>query len=268
MSTTKPTLAFFGATGGCTNACLIHTLRASHPCICLVRTPSKLRSQLTTQGIDNATIDRLVTFVEGNAHNIADVKRTLLSAGSKTLPDQIVTGLGAAPGLRFPTFRNWSPIYMDQPEICGKAANVLVSALKEIYEQNPNLRNGAKPALTFVSTTGITTGPADVPWSMRFLYHVILATPHVDKKKMEDVYRKESGGMFASVTGIRPTLLMGGIDVADAAGLQKVRAGTEAKPELGYTVKRADVGWWMYENVIRPEAVEGRWRGEMCSLTS
>ena len=79
---------------------------------------------------------------------------------------------------------------MDQPEICGKAASVLVSALKEIYEETPSLRNSAKPSLTFVSTTGITTGPADVPWSMRFLYHVILATPHVDKKKMEDVYRE------------------------------------------------------------------------------
>ena len=157
---------------------------------------------------------------------------------------------------------------MDQPDICGEAARVLVSALKEIYQENPALKNSPMPSLTFVSTTGITTGPADVPWAMRFLYHVILAVPHVDKKKMEDAYRKESGGLFASVTGIRPTLLMGGIDVADAAGLGKVRAGTEREPELGYTVKRADVGWWMFENVVRPEAAGGRWRGEMCSLTS
>jgi len=50
MSST--TVAFFGATGGVTNAVLVHTLKAGYRATALVRTPQKLRDQLTAQSID------------------------------------------------------------------------------------------------------------------------------------------------------------------------------------------------------------------------
>jgi len=101
---------------------------------------------------------------------------------------------------------------------------------------------------------------------MRFLYHQTLAEPHKDKKKMEDLYRgdvESADSVFRSIVGIRPTLLAGGADYTDAAGLEKVKAGTESKPAIGFQIKRADVGHWVFENVIsemnRKKEWEGRW---------
>ena len=95
----------------------------------------------------------------------------------------------------------------------------------------------------------------------------MLKIPHVDKRRMEDLYRGQmDNGVFKSVTGMRPTLLMGTADVTDCAGLGKVRAGTESEPQTGYWIKRSDVGEWIFVNWIQEQ--DGRWEGEMVSLTS
>jgi hypothetical protein len=54
----KPTIAFFGATGGCANACLVHTLNAGYSVAALARTPTKLKTQLLAQGLSEETLSR------------------------------------------------------------------------------------------------------------------------------------------------------------------------------------------------------------------
>ena len=273
MSTSAitPTIAFLGATGGCVNTCLVHTLRGGYKCVALVRTPEKLRKQLADQGVSESTLSSQLIVTQGNALSAADVKKTLTAGGSGTLVGTIVTGLGASPSLTFDWRHPLDIVKIDQPTLCGDAAEALLTALAEIYSEQPALK-ASKPALTFVSTTGITRGAEDVPAAMRYLYHSILAEPHKDKKNMENAFRgnMEKGGdeqVFRCVTGMRPTLLAGTVDVKDGQGVDTVRAGTEQHPTLGYTVKRADVGEWIYKHLINDTAARRQWEGEMITLT-
>ena len=275
------TVAFFGATGGVTNAILIHTLLAGHKATALVRTPQKLRDQLTSQGLSSDNIKNL-TIIEGNALDLPAVKRTLTASGPGTLPSVIVNGLGGTPSMTFKLSRPFQIFTLDNPHICETAATTLTNALKEIYTNQPALKSqrAAKPLLAFISTTGITRGPEDVPFAIRFLYHQMLTIPHADKKKTENIFRadaentNEEGKVFRGFVGVRPTLLTpfdnSPSNYKDVVGLAKVRAGTEMKPAIGYSIKRGDVGLWVWENVVR-EAVgggKGKWEGEMVSLTS
>jgi len=263
------TVTFFGATGGVANAILVHTLKAGYTATALVRTPQKLRDQLTKQGLDSATMNHL-TILEGNALDVPAVKRTL-SAAPNGLPTHIVTGLGGAPSLHFDICHPLQIARLDNPTICESGAQTVITALREIYAEKPELE-ASKPLLTFVSTTGISRGPEDVPFAMRFLYHQVLAEPHVDKRKMENLFRGEAekgkAGVLRNVVGIRPTLLSGGVDYRDATGLAKVRSGTEKKPALGFSIKRADVGHWVFENVISESGRKSELEGEMVSLTT
>lgn len=265
-------VAFFGATGGVTNAVLVHTLKAGYKATALVRTPAKLHKQLTDQGLDEALITKHLTIIEGNALDVASVKRTLLASSTSgdSLPTHIVTGLGGSPSLQFDWCHPLHIAKLDNNTLCETAARTLVTALREIYAENPHLR-AHKPLLMFVSTTGVTRGPEDVPFGMRFLYHQMLAVPHADKRKMEDVYRADAGteaSVFRNVVGIRPTLLSGAVEYTDAVGLDKVRSGTEASPARGFSIKRADVGHWVFENLINEDKRRAELEGEMITLTS
>lgn len=265
------TLLFIGSTGGVTNACLVNALRSqTATCIALVRTPSRLHDQLKAQ---NLTPDQLahLTTITGNGKTIADLKTALLAGGNNNqLPDTIITGLGSGGSANFNISQPLKFFALDDPTICGDAAKALVAALKELYAEREELAFGAKPTLVFVSTTGISRVQEDVPFAMRYFYHQILKEPHEDKKVMEEVYRKAGEGeerVFSVISGVRPTWLLGEVDADSGKGLHAIRAGTEKEPEMGYGIHRADVGKWMWENLVRPGEGRRRWEGEMCSLT-
>ena len=269
------TLLFLGATGGVTNACLTLALRSEqYKVIALVRTPEKLRKQLIQQqNLPEDMLTNNLTIVQGNALELPDIKRALLAnivAGTaRSLPSMIVTGLGGAPAFNLDIWNPMQIAKIDNPTICEDAAKTLIKALKEVYTEQPSL-SSRKPSVCFVSTTGISRGPEDVPWGMQFLYHKILALPHMDKKKMEDTFRdhmQQSDPVFGSVTGIRPTLLMGSGATSEGVGATKLRSGIESKPESGFTVQRADVGAWIFDNVVK-EGEGKKWRGEMVSLAA
>jgi hypothetical protein len=265
----KPTIAFFGATGATANACLVHTLQAGLSAAALARTPSKLKKQLLNQGLSEDTLSRQLTIIQGDALDVDATKRTLTVGGG--LVTTIVSGLGGSPSLTFNFWRPFQIFTLDNPTICATATQSLFNALQQVYGETPPLAAN-KPLVTFISTTGITAGPDDVPFWMRFFYHQIIAIPHADKRNMEALYRKNmaesdsSKRLFRNIIGIRPTLLTGGESVSDGIGLDKIRVGREQKPALGYTISKADVGHWIFENVIKNGA-QG-WEGEMVTLTS
>lgn len=276
---TPQTILFIGSTGGCTNSCLTRALHDGHHCVALVRTPDKLISKLQTdQSLPESLLASNLTTVAGNAKSIPDLQAALLSRsapdGTALLPETIVSGLGSTGALAWQFCRPLQIFKVDDPTLCRNAATALVSALREIYTAQPALRV-RRPRLVFVSTTGVTRGPEDVPMSMRLLYHKILAEPHEDKKEMENVFRAEveqgegkGNGVFENVSCVRPTLLSGTGNTEEGKGVDMVKAGTEDRPELGFSITRGEVGGWMYENLVREGKQRDRWVGQMCSLTT
>lgn len=81
---------------------------------------------------------------------------------------------------------------------------------------------------------------------------------------MERIITEHSGRGDSVIGGYvipRPSALTNG----RALGGSKVRVGEEAKPAVGYTISRDDVGLWMFEHLVRGG---GRmWAGKKPTLT-
>lgn len=143
--------------------------------------------------------------------------------------------------------------------ICTIASSTILSALAL-------LQPSTKPLILVLSTTGISTGPRDVPLAFYPLYKMLLANPHKDKFAMENTLTDAIAGSTESwirgVVIVRASLLTNG----PALGKANVRAGSEKNPAVGYTISREDVGQWVFENVIQDE-LRDRWAGEKVTLT-
>ncbi|KAI1311606.1 hypothetical protein EDD11_003346 [Mortierella claussenii] len=264
-------IAFFGATGGCTNASLVHTLNAGLNATALARTPSKLIDMLHAQGVAQSVIEAQLIVIKGDIADIAAIKKVILSNKDNhvTIASQIISGIGGTPQLQWSLKR---PVTIDNPEICATVANNIMQALQEIYAEH-SLLTLQKPSITVISTTGVSDIQEDVPFGFRFLYHVALADPHKDKKEMERLVTAnvaqsdESSRMFSGAIVIRPSLLTGDQNVKSGQGWKKLKVGQEEKPAIGYTVHRADVGQWIFEQIIKSGDDE-RWFGQKITLTN
>ncbi|KAK4692595.1 hypothetical protein P7C71_g4640, partial [Lecanoromycetidae sp. Uapishka_2] len=167
MASSKPLIAFYGATGGSTLACVTECLKAGYDCTTLARTPSKLSKMLLERGVSQSAIDTHLTISQGDVLKVSDVKAPLSLNGRPA--DMIISGIGIV---------NFSEA-LREITLCGNAANNIISALKE-------LKPAKNPILVVLSTTGITkTGPRDVPLAFLPMYHVALKQPHKDKANME-----------------------------------------------------------------------------------
>lgn len=93
-------IAYFGATGGCTNACLALSLRQGLKAVALARTPKKLHDMLLSQGISEETISANLIIIQGDITDVAAVKKTLMSGDERKLVDKIVSGVGARPSFQ------------------------------------------------------------------------------------------------------------------------------------------------------------------------
>lgn len=270
---TKPSIAFFGATGGCTNAALALALKDGYKCSALARTPSKLRKLLSeNHAVSPSTMNTNLTIIQGSAKDLSPVKQTLAPGG---VPASIVlSGLGGAPKVQ------WSltcPFTLDDPNICHEAMSILLQALRELRREGV-IAEAQRPFVACISTTGTQKMPRDIPIAYYGFYHWALQVPHKDKRVMEaELARasKESGaeapiGAFAIV---RPTFMFDG----DSKGMEKVRSGWVVHPEavnagetnapgpaIGYTIRRDDVGLWMFEELVKRTA---EWENKAVTLT-
>lgn len=94
-------------------------------------------------------------------------------------------------------------------------------------------------------------------------YHFLLANPHRDKIRMEQVVEEHMQSAGCQLSGFvmpRPALLTNGA----AKGVKGVRAGMEEKPAVGYTIGRDDVGGWVFETLVMGKAEE--WIGTKPTL--
>lgn len=243
MASTKSTIAFFGATGDCAGYCLAAALKNGHSCIALVRSSEKLQKSLAQKGISGDILSQL-KIVKGNVRDEATVLEALTINGTPV--DKVISGIGSLPSLQMSL---QTPVSLRDPGICADAAEILIKALR-------NLQTTTKPFLAAVSTTGIEPAgkPRDVPFAYIWLYKWLLHVPHVDKEKMETTFRNAAAEPSATrpirgFVAVKPTLLMDG----PAIGQDKIRAGDEDQPAIGYTIRRQDVGEWMYANLIAKE---------------
>ncbi|KAF9551456.1 hypothetical protein EC957_008125 [Mortierella hygrophila] len=265
-ATTQQQIAFFGATGGCTNACLVHTLNAGIHATALARTPSKLTNMLLAQGLAQSTLDSQLTIVKGDISDISAIKSVLTNnSATFQVASQIISGIGGAPKIQKSILR---PVTVDNPEICATATKNIVQALQEINEAQPSTAQH-KPSITVISSTGISDVKEDVPFGFRTMYHVGLATPHKDKKEMERLVLENSraGGAFSGAVIIRPSLLTGDQSVKGGQGWKKLKVGREEEPAIGYTVHRADVGEWIFEKVVKAGDCGESFFGQKVTLT-
>ncbi|KAL3491992.1 hypothetical protein BJX62DRAFT_113798 [Aspergillus germanicus] len=240
----KPTLAFFGATGGCTIACLIPALRDGYNCVALARTPKKLTDMLTARGVHQSTITTHLTIIEGSTTDLNAVIRTLFPAN---LPpaSMILSGVGGVPDLSNPL----SPKFIGKT-ICQDTVRNILNALREMNTSN------VKPVLVAISTTGITK-ERDIPLAMVPFYKWVLKVPHADKEVMERLIFEEMAKpaeqrVLSDFAMIRPSFLTSGqsqpfkVRALKGKGEGQNTTVGVACPFVGYTICRDDVGGFMY----------------------
>ena len=250
-------IAFFGATGDCAGYTLANSLNAGYDCIALARTPAKLTKSMKDKGVSASALDSHLTIIEGNAKDVDVVKRALQLNGQ--VVDTIVCGVGATPALQWSL---WCPVTLTDVTICQDVGNTILQALQQ-------LKPAVKPLLVVVSTTGIPPAgmPRDEPLLMSPHYRWMLHIPHVDKRKLEEDFATHVG-LSESEKGIRgfvavkPSLLMDG----PGFGLDIVRQGVPEKPAVGYTIRRQDVGTFIYERLIKLEPSRD-WLNKGISIT-
>ncbi|KAK0099673.1 hypothetical protein ONS95_013434 [Cadophora gregata] len=273
MSSSKPTIACFGATGGCVATSLACALKSGYNCTALARTPDELHNLLINEhGIPLETITRYLNVHQGNVKSPTDVRSVLINPIDHTLlVDIIVSGVGA-----YPTFQ-WSikrPFPLTDPNICETAIGAIYSALSDLASTSrpPIVTNstGQKPLLILVSTAGCGRNRG-VPLPVYPQYYYLLGGPLADKKRMEELAFKDKGAHVRDFVIMRPLFLTDGIARGDGGlrvswewGVEGAeKRPNEPGPEIGYTVSRKDVGTWIFEKVI----CQGGWEGKCVYLT-
>ncbi|RFU28462.1 hypothetical protein B7463_g7898, partial [Scytalidium lignicola] len=251
-SSSTPTVALFGATGG-TGLQFLKAILAANPKTrinVLARTPAKLTPSFPQSTYPNLNI------IQGDIHDIEVVKKTLLIDG--VIVDKTVSAIGMVlqvKGIKFTS---------QTPHICEDTARIIISAISAI--QSSSSPSSTKyPSIIAISTTGISSHGRDIPVVMIPLYHVLLPVPHADKKKMEDVVTAYEGNW----TLVRPSFLKDG----ESKGANAVRVGIEipgesqpVKKEVGCVITREDVGKWMFEELIK-NGGNGEWEKKIVSIT-
>lgn len=233
MASTTPspkTVAFLGASNGVGHFALKHTLAAGHTCIALCRTPSTLTDALPLATHPNLRV------IQGNAHDLPAVISLLRKPDGTGLVDTVVTTIGAKPSLSLDAMAA-------ARDVCQKGMATLLAAIAQLREQGV----GGRPHIITCGTTGMSRFGRDIPLAQVPLYKVLLATPHADKRVMEDAV-VESGEEF---TLVRCGWLLNGERKGRAirVGIEDPRKGVEVL-EIGYAISREDAGRWFAENLV------------------
>lgn len=239
------TITFLGASGGCGLAALRKAVNHSDSTICvaLCRTPSKLIDALRPSSYPNLVVK------EGNAHSIEDIKSVLIHPSDPArLVDTVCFTIGSP--------MNFAKLSTEDPHVCERGMAAVLQALGELRAAGA----AGTPRICAVSTTGLRER-RDMPLLVWPFYHYVLSVPHKDKAAMEAMLR----GAGEGVTIVRPSLLTDGPQAGGTirVGVDDIQSGRTESEAVGYTISRADVGAWMWENVLR----DGRFSGKAVSIT-
>ncbi|KAF4993966.1 hypothetical protein FGRMN_6097 [Fusarium graminum] len=270
MNPRKPTIACFGATGGCVAATLANALNAGHSCTALARNPDKLRNILVTeQDILPDMIDQYLTVHQGDVKDPVTVAKALISPTDvNAVVDFIISGVGSYPRFQWSITR---PFPLRDETICEDAIKTIYTALSKLSASGvTGTASAQKPLLVAVSTAGCGRNRG-IPFPIYLQYHYFLGGPLADKQKMETVIMEDTGCHIRDFVIMRPLFLKNGGTKGDG----QLRVGwewgitdgedkaNEPGPEIGYMVSRKDVGKWAFDHVV----AEGGWEGKCIYLT-
>jgi hypothetical protein len=228
----------------------------------------------TEYNVPADTLDAQLTIIQGGARDLELVKETLAPEG-KQPASLVISGIGSYPKLELrPPF-----VVQTDQTLCEDSITILLEALRQLRREG-KISEEQKPLVYVGSTTGLSS-KRDVPYLYFPLYHFVLASAHKDKKVMERVLAEAStetgpdAPILSFVIG-RPTLLMDG----PATGQEYIRTGwekhpsapnalseQETSPAIGYTIRRSDVGAWIFEEVIKGGSRDNIWAGKCVSMT-
>ena len=244
----QPTIAIFGATGGCANAALVLALKADCHCHALVRTPSKLTNMLLEKGVPQSTIDANLEMTQGNVKDVDAIKKAIYVKGKPAT--KVLSGIGMLPADAMSFSKT------PGQTVCQDATSTILRALRD-------LDFAQKPFFIAISSTSVGRGPKDVPVLFRPLYHLMLGTPRKDKQVMHDIITEaeEQGNAIGGYAVVKPSLLTNG----PSRGLPNIRSGTEDAPAVGYTISREDVGLWIWKELLKGDA--SIWKNQRPTIT-
>lgn len=200
------------------------------------------------KGVDQSTISDHLHITKGDSLDLEAVKGPLVLNGRPA--DIIVSGLGTTPSRQEIT-------------LCENSAKNIIAALEEL--QLPT-----KPLLVALSTTGIyqdSNTPRDVPYLMKPMYSMMLHQVHADKARMEKTIEDHHNGGESVISGFvmpKPSMLLDG-EAKSIHDPKKIKVGQADSPAVGYVIRRDDVGYWMFENLIHGDG--SKWAGTKPSLT-
>lgn len=238
----------------------------------VARTPAKLRKMLQdTHNISPSTIDTFLTVIQGDVRDETSVKAVLAPHNQPAAI--IISGLGVQPTFQLSLTQ---PVKVEPgfATICQDGVSTILSCVRALRLEG-TISAVQKPLMVVISTTGTQREPRDVPLVYYHLYHWMLKVPHADKRAMESMVVSAATGQEASLRAfaiVRPTLLFDG----EGRGLQRVKVGWVRHPEdkssaekapgpaIGYKISRADVGAFLFAELVKKEA-QG-WENKAISL--
>jgi hypothetical protein len=239
----------------------------------MVRNPEKLLNLLSVSEAPSN-----LTIVTGVIQDVTAVRRALLTSEGR-LVDIVISCVGFVPSFKPTSKPSINPFKnVDDLHICERGTKNILSAISEIKSDTSSSASSIidgsgheddtnkvpSPLLVVLSTTGISSAGRDIPLLMAPLYG-LMGPPHKDKRAMEDVLRSSSSQPWIA---IRPAFL-GGDGKGELTG-KKIKVGTEKdgkheKLAIGYTIKREDVGYWIFKEIVQGDWM--RWVGRAVTLT-
>jgi hypothetical protein len=216
------------------------------------------------------TIQKYLTVVQGDAKNVKDVSKALISPiDNRSLVDIILTAIGT-----YPVF-TWSirrPLRLPDPTICEDGMAAMFAAIDQLASQTIlTTTGGGKPLLIMISSTaGPDRRNHNLPWYLAPLYWWLLVEPHNDKLNMEKLALNDKGAHIRESIIVRPSILtdapekdLESVKVGWVWNIQKI-ADREREPGhvKAWSISRKDVGAWVFKKII----VDGGWEGRSISL--
>jgi hypothetical protein len=190
--------------------------------------------------------------------------------------DIVISCIGFVPSMST-TSKSLNPFKnVDDLHLCRDGTKNILSAVADMKSElsisdssighNGDTKEPKSPLLVVLSTTGITSVGRDIPLLV-VPFYALLEPPHKDKREMEDLLHSAVPSSQPWIA-IRPAFLTG--DGKGEPTGKKVKVGTEKdgkheKLAIGYTIKREDVGYWIFKEIV--EGDWGRWIGRAVTLT-
>ncbi|RBR24886.1 uncharacterized protein FIESC28_02304 [Fusarium coffeatum] len=257
MHQEKPTIACFGATGGCVATALASALKDGYCCTALIRDPDKLHKILITQkGVPSGIVDRYLTVHRGDVKDPTAVAQALVSpTDAKFVVDFMLSGVGSRPTFEWSITR---PLPLQDKTICEDAIKAIYTALSNLSASGiTGTTRSQKPLLVAVSAAGCGR-KRGIPLPVYLPYHYVVGGPLADKQKMEDLIFKDGGRHVRDFVLMRPVILTDGKAKSDGQLQVGWEWGVvsdednvkEPGPKIGYLISKEDLGKWVFDHVI------------------